>query len=174
MFSYLQALQLHCVIFFHIIELFLKVTPLNAKILHNSGRVPAPEHAVCVHSNLYITFRVNWASVSTYMFSCRLILVPAFKVYMQGVFWGRLDFSTWFVCFFFCVCISCVPLYSTNYAFPCVCVPAVSFLCMSAFFRSLHTSNKFWTAYTLLYLSVCVSLNIRAGEYTSVFVKVFL
>lgn len=69
-----------------------------------------------------------------------------YKVYSEGNY----TLPQGLFVFFFCVCISCVPLYSTNYAVPCVCVPAASFLCMSAFFRSLHTSNKFWTAYTLL------------------------
>lgn len=80
-------------------------------------------------------------------FSLYLLL----KVYVQGILWGHLQSST---CIFLllCVCVfpPCVLLYSTNYVVACLCVPAVSFLCMSAFFRNLHTPNKFWSAYVLL------------------------
>lgn len=148
MFSYLQALQLNCVIFFHIIELFLKVTWLNAKILHNSVEF---QHLNMLYVPTATYISLSELTVSTYTYSCRLILVPACE--------GRhtrciLRVATLFcvVCLFFLLCVHILcALYSTNYVVPCVCVPpAVSFLCMSAFFRSLHTSNKLWAAYTLL------------------------
>lgn len=53
-FSHLQSLQLKHLIFVHNSELLLK-----EMTLHNSLKVPAPEHAVCIHSNFYLTCRVT-------------------------------------------------------------------------------------------------------------------
>lgn len=133
--------------------------PLKAKTLHNSVKVPAHEHVVCIHCNLYMTCRVTehmW--VSTYMFSCRLTLVPASEGLCKGhSLWAPTLFLVYF--FFLLSAYSlCLVLYFTNYVVACLCVPAVSLLCMSAFFRSLHTSNKFWSAYVLLCVFLFVYL----------------
>lgn len=130
---------------------------LKAKTLHNSVKAPAPEHAVCVRSNLYMTELFGICKFLHICFPADLSLYLLLKVYVQGILWGRLHSST---CnFFSSVRISSMHVSVFHQLWGCLslcpsCVSSVH----KCLFQKSHTSNKFWSACMLLCVFLFVYL----------------
>lgn len=78
-------------------------------------------NVLCVSTATYVTFRVNWASVSTYTFSCRLILVPALEGLHTRCIPRAATLSRMVCLFFSFVC-----------AYPvCLCIPPIMWFLVS-------------------------------------------
>lgn len=120
-----------------------------------------------------MTYRVTGhISVSTYMFSCRLILYLLPKVYVQGLLWRHLHSSTRFAFFIIIIsaCISSVCASVFHQLCGCLSVPQLCLFCAQVLFSEVCIPQISSGLYTCYHASFCLSV----FEYMCMGIHVYL